>query len=90
MWTYLPLPNVIKFVHRQGVTTDSGPKPYLEIAQITDPVGPAGIDPELECIVLSKETIKGGDYVNDTRRKNGLNTLEVHLIGEGACNFFPF
>uniref|UniRef100_H2ZE74 Bifunctional coenzyme A synthase n=1 Tax=Ciona savignyi TaxID=51511 RepID=H2ZE74_CIOSA len=48
---------------------------------ITDPIGPAATDPHLQCIVVSKETERGGAVVNDARAKNQLNQLEVHVIG---------
>lgn len=57
-------------------------KPGLEhnIIPLTDPVGPAGTDPEYQCLIVSKETEKGGFVVNDMREKNGLNPLDVHVI----------
>ena len=40
---------------------------------------------DLQCIVVSKETEKGGAYVNRVRSENGLNSLFVHVIGQGSC-----
>ena len=60
----------------------------MQIDQITDPVGPAGTDEDLQCIVVSKETEKGGAFVNQTRLKNGLSQLQVHLIGQGMNSTF--
>ena len=50
------------------------------IIPLTDPVGPAGTDPEYQCLIVSKETEKGGFVVNDMREKKGLNPLDVHVI----------
>jgi len=50
------------------------------IIPLIDPVGPAGTDPEYQCLVVSKETEKGGFMVNEAREKNGLNPLDVHVI----------
>ena len=50
------------------------------IIPLVDPVGPAGTDPEYQCLVVSKETEKGGFMVNDVREKKGLNPLDVHVI----------
>lgn len=50
------------------------------IIPLIDPVGPAGTDPEYQCLVVSKETEKGGFVVNDVREKKGLNPLDVHVI----------
>ncbi|XP_002131624.2 bifunctional coenzyme A synthase [Ciona intestinalis] len=57
--------------------------PVLEVVPILDPIGPASTDPDLQCIVVSKETERGGVVVNEARRKNNLNDLYVHVIGEG-------
>ena len=50
------------------------------IIPLVDPVGPAGTDAEYQCLVVSKETEKGGFIVNDVREKKGLNALDVHVI----------
>ena len=50
------------------------------IIPLIDPVGPAGTDPEYQCLVVSKETEKGGFMVNEVREKKGLNPLDVHVI----------
>ena len=61
----------------------SDQKAILQIDRITDPIGPSGTDKDLQCIVVSKETEKGGQLVNQVRLKNGLNELKVHVIGKG-------
>jgi phosphopantetheine adenylyltransferase/dephospho-CoA kinase len=48
---------------------------------IIDPYGPSIIDPQLQCIVVSKETFKGGEAVNRKRQERGLSTLEIFEIG---------
>jgi len=55
----------------------------LEVVEINDPIGPAGTDKDLNCIVVSKETEKGGFYVNEARKKLKLQPLIVHTIGQG-------
>ena len=44
-------------------------KPYLHynIVPITDPFGPAITDPQLECIVVSDETVRGANSINVKR-----------------------
>ena len=55
----------------------------LKVVEIKDPIGPAGTDEDLTCIVVSKETEKGGFYVNEARKKLKLQPLSVHTIGQG-------
>ncbi|XP_078573524.1 bifunctional coenzyme A synthase-like [Branchiostoma floridae x Branchiostoma japonicum] len=57
-------------------------KPTMEanVVPISDPLGPAGWNPDIQAIVVSTETKKGADFVNDTRKKKGLSELAVHII----------
>ncbi len=40
-----------------------------EVVSITDVYGPTVIDRELECVVVSPETMRGADMINTERRK---------------------
>ncbi|XP_039441653.1 bifunctional coenzyme A synthase [Culex pipiens pallens] len=51
-----------------------------EVVPISDPFGPTATDPNMDMIVVSTETARGGAKVNELRSKNGLNQLEVHTI----------
>ncbi|KAI6182737.1 Bifunctional coenzyme A synthase [Aphelenchoides bicaudatus] len=53
----------------------------LRAEPIFDPFGPSIIDAQLQCIVVSKETFKGGEAVNRKRQERGLSTLEIFEIG---------
>lgn len=55
----------------------------LIIASIEDPYGPSITDRDLEVIVVSQETHRGGHMVNEKRLERGLSQLEVHVISEG-------
>lgn len=57
-------------------------KPGLEhnIIPLVDPVGPAGTEPDYQCLVVSKETEKGGHVINDVRQKKGLDLLDIHVV----------
>ncbi|XP_062540291.1 bifunctional coenzyme A synthase [Armigeres subalbatus] len=52
-----------------------------EVVPISDPFGPTATDPNMDLIVVSTETSRGGAKVNELRAKNGLNQLQVHTIG---------
>lgn len=66
--------NVIDFL----VDTDS--TLTYEVVPISDPFGPTKSDPELDMIVVSAETKRGGEKVNELRAANGLNELDIHCI----------
>lgn len=50
------------------------------VVPITDMFGPTITDPDLQCIVVSDETKKGGDIVNQERQKKGYSALDVYVI----------
>lgn len=51
----------------QEFLTDIKPGLIHKVVPIIDIYGPAATDPSLDCIVVSCETIKGGDAVNELR-----------------------
>lgn len=53
---------------------------------IIDPYGPSTRIEDLEAIVVSRETVKGGDAVNKKRVENGMSALDVIVVElvEGA------
>ncbi|KAI9356079.1 hypothetical protein BD770DRAFT_420418 [Pilaira anomala] len=50
------------------------------VVPITDPFGPTVTDPEIDALVVSKETLKGGDLVNNERDMRGYPPLELRII----------
>lgn len=46
--------------------TDICPELKYEIVPISDPFGPAIVDPTMQLIVVSEETISGGNKINDS------------------------
>lgn len=59
------------------------------VVPITDMYGPTKSDPNLDMIVVSAETQKGGAKVNELRLKNGLNQLDIHeieLVPDEKCD----
>ncbi|XP_039595818.1 bifunctional coenzyme A synthase [Polypterus senegalus] len=57
-------------------------KPALryEIVPLSDPYGPSITYPDLQCIVVSEETRKGGQAVNKKRVENGHPELVIYEI----------
>lgn len=48
-----------------------------EIKVITDPLGPAAEDEEIEAIIVSEETRPGAEKINEVREENGLDRLDI-------------
>ena len=51
-----------------------------EIVPIQDPFGPTATDPDLDLIVVSAETEKGGQKVNEVRRGKNMRELDIYSI----------
>uniref|UniRef100_A0AC34QRC9 Cytidyltransferase-like domain-containing protein n=1 Tax=Panagrolaimus sp. JU765 TaxID=591449 RepID=A0AC34QRC9_9BILA len=52
----------------------------VDVQEITDPFGPAIVLEDLDCLVVSEETVKGGDACNVKRKERGLNEMHIHKI----------
>lgn len=50
------------------------------VVAINDMYGPTKDDPTFEMIVVSEETKRGGDKVNEMRLKKNLNKLDIHVV----------
>ena len=50
------------------------------IYELNDPWGPAGEVDEIESLILTQETAKGGDYCNKIRAEKGLSQLELVFV----------
>lgn len=51
---------------------------------LSDPAGPTKTDPNIDCLVVSAETLGGGHAVNELRKEAGLPKMElfsVELVG---------
>ncbi|KAK4291551.1 hypothetical protein Pmani_035629 [Petrolisthes manimaculis] len=59
---------------------DIDPSVEYSIVPITDPLGPTRWDPNIDMIVVSEETIKGIDLINNVRREGGIKTLDGYVI----------
>lgn len=59
---------------------DVDPSLTYDILSINDLYGPTKDDPSFEMIVVSEETVRGADKINEARAANGLNKLVVDVI----------
>lgn len=55
------------------------PSLKVEIVLIRDVCGPTGTVPEIEALVVSRETVQGGHFVNETRVEKGLTELDISV-----------
>lgn len=51
-----------------------------DIVPITDVYGPTAWDPNIQAIIVSKETIAGGDAINKLRKEKNLPPLKRFVI----------
>lgn len=59
---------------------DVKPSLHYDIVPLVDPYGPSITDPDLQCLVVSEETRRGGEAVNKKRLENGLPELALYEI----------
>ncbi|XP_027603726.1 bifunctional coenzyme A synthase [Pipra filicauda] len=59
---------------------DVKPSLSYDIVPLADPFGPSVTDPDLQCLVVSEETRRGGEAVNRKRLEHGLPELALHEI----------
>jgi pantetheine-phosphate adenylyltransferase len=62
------------FLSRQGTNVE------LDVVEIHDPFGPTAWDGDIQALVVSKETVSGGEAVNKKREEKGLGKLDVWVI----------
>lgn len=60
---------------------DIKPSLQYKVVPITDPYGPAIVDGNLQCIVVSAETLRGAHAVN-TKREQAVNVIACLLCLE--------
>ncbi|WVW83134.1 hypothetical protein I302_105152 [Kwoniella bestiolae CBS 10118] len=59
---------------------DHGGVVALQVQEITDIYGPTSSDPNIHALVVSKETVSGGNAVNTKRKEKGFGELEVYVV----------
>eukprot|EP01118_Nematostelium_gracile_P000918 TRINITY_DN10912_c0_g1_i2.p1 TRINITY_DN10912_c0_g1~~TRINITY_DN10912_c0_g1_i2.p1 ORF type:complete len:166 (-),score=55.10 TRINITY_DN10912_c0_g1_i2:38-535(-) len=66
--------NVIDYVKSVNPTVS------VDIVPLYEPFGPSVERPELEALIVSKETLDGGKAVNEERSKRGHNLLQMVIV----------
>ena len=51
----------------------------FDIRELTDPFGIA-VEPQFDILIVSPETIAGGEQVNEIRTDNGLDPVELNIV----------
>lgn len=64
---------------------DVKPSLCYDIVPLADPFGPSVTDPDLQCLVVSEETHRGGEAVNKKRLENVILMLELPLPTVSPC-----
>ncbi|XP_012256284.2 bifunctional coenzyme A synthase [Athalia rosae] len=67
---------------------DVDPSLVYDIVSINDLYGPTKDDPTFEMIVVSEETIRGSDKINELRIQKGLSKLDVDVIDLEADPYY--
>lgn len=73
-------PFAIRLANLKSLMSLIAPEKKVEYAAINDPYGPAVVRPELEAIVVSRETLPRGLEINDERIKRGLPPMDIVMI----------
>ncbi|KAJ3512615.1 hypothetical protein NMY22_g15283 [Coprinellus aureogranulatus] len=66
--------NVRQFLHR----FKKGVEPY--IVELKDVYGPTGYDPNIQALVVSRETVPGAKQIADHRKAHNLPPLDLYVI----------
>ncbi|AET40402.1 putative pantetheine-phosphate adenylyltransferase Ecym_5670 [Eremothecium cymbalariae DBVPG len=52
----------------------------VKIVALHDICGPTGSVPEIEALIVSRETVAGGEIINKTRNQKGMKELEIYVV----------
>lgn len=63
-----------RYLEQQGVLNRA------IIVPLGDTAGPKALDPKLEAIIVSEETRRGGEYVNNLRSQNGIPSMDTVVV----------
>lgn len=63
-----------RYLEQQGVLN------RVIILPLGDTAGPKALDPKLEAIIVSEETRRGGEYVNNLRSQHGIPPMDTVVV----------
>nr|ODN99641.1 pantetheine-phosphate adenylyltransferase [Cryptococcus depauperatus CBS 7855] len=70
------LAGVVSYLQRLG---EQG-RIELNVLEIHDSLGPTRTSVDIGALVVSRETLSGGEYINNVRRESGLGELELFVV----------
>lgn len=73
-------PCIVRMENVRNFLEEVEPSLEYHIVPISDMYGPTKDDPTFQMIVVSSETVRGGDKINEVRKANGLKPLQVHSV----------
>ena len=79
LWELIESPQA-RIAKLNAYLTDIDPYIDYKLSPIQDPFGPAIVDGSLQAIVVSEETIRGGQKINDIRATKEMSQLQIDVI----------
>ncbi|KAK0552636.1 Elongator subunit elp2 [Tilletia horrida] len=67
--------------HQSDASEGEGQRLEIDAVTLKDVAGPAGTEEDLQALVLTDETISGGEFIDKVRAEKGLGALEHFVIG---------
>ena len=69
-----------RFENLEKTLKEKFPDSLFEIAELNDDFGPAVIEGDVDALVVSEETSKKGDTLNDMRKERNLSQVAIIIV----------
>ena len=69
-----------RFKNLEKTLKEKFPDSLFEIAELNDDFGPAVIEGDVDALVVSEETSKKGDTLNDMRKERNLSQVAIIIV----------
>ncbi len=69
-----------RFENLEKTLKEKFPYGSFEIAELNDDFGPAVIEGDVDALIVSEETSKKGDTLNDMRKERNLSPVEIIIV----------